>query len=71
VSGAQDYQRPSCKDGKNIEEGDRELITTGGRIEEDNECCFLGNELDCEAVFERAVRAWVAAAWKKWREMVS
>lgn len=27
--------------------------------------------LDCDAGVERAVRARVAAAWKKWREMVS
>jgi len=34
VSGVQGYQCPSCKERKNIEEGHRELITTGGRIEE-------------------------------------
>jgi len=28
----QGFQCPSCKEGKNIEEGDRELITTGGII---------------------------------------
>jgi len=33
------------------------LITTGGRIEEFDEFCYLGNVLDCEAGLERAVRA--------------
>jgi len=38
VSGVQGFQCPSCKERKNIEEGDRELITTGGRIEEVEFC---------------------------------
>jgi len=53
-----------CKERKNIEEGDREQITTGVRKEEVNEFCYLGNVLDCEAGLERAVTASVAAAWK-------
>jgi len=60
-SGVQGFPCPSCKDSKNIEEGDRELITTGGRIEEVDEFCYLGNVLDCEAGLERAVSA--RAAW--------
>jgi len=47
---------------KNIKEGDRKLITTGGRIEEVDEFCYLGNVLDCEAGLERAVIARVAEA---------
>jgi len=62
VSGVQGFQCLSCEERKNIEEGDRELITTGGRIEEVDEFCYLGNVLDCEAGLERAVRAMVAAA---------
>jgi len=65
VSRVQGLQCPSCKERKNIEEGDRELITTGGRIQEVDEFCFLGNVSDCEAGLERAVRARVAAARKK------
>jgi len=38
--------------GKNIEVGNRELITTGGRIEEVDEFCYLGNVLDCKAGLE-------------------
>ena len=33
------------------------------------EFCNLGDMLDCEAGVERAVRARVGAAWKKWRDM--
>jgi len=62
---------PILQKKKNIEEGDRELIATGERIEEVNEFCYLENVLDCEAGLERAVRAKVAAAWKKWREVAS
>jgi len=54
----------SCKERKNNEEGYRELISTGDRIEEVDEFCYLGNILDCEAELDRAVRARVAAAWK-------
>jgi len=71
VSGVQGFQCPSCNERKNIEEGDRELSTTGLRIEQVDEFCYLRNVLDCEARLERAVRARVAAAWKKWREIVS
>ena len=41
------------------------------QIEEVQEFCYLENVLDCEAGVERAVRARVSAAWKKWREMAS
>jgi len=59
VSEVQGFQCPSCKERKNNEEGDRELVTTGGNV------------LDCEAGVERALRSRVAAAWKKLREMAS
>jgi len=32
VSGVQGFKCPSCEERKNTEEGDRKLITTGGRI---------------------------------------
>jgi len=57
VSGVQRFQCPSCKERKNTEEGDIELITTDGRIEEFDEFCYLGNLLDCEAGLKRAVRS--------------
>ena len=44
-------------------------IALGGQIEEVQEFCNLGNVLDCEAGVEKAVRARVSAAWKKWRDM--
>jgi len=71
VSEVQGFQCPSCKEKKNNEEGDRKLITSVGRIEEVDEFCYLGNVLDCKAGLERAVRARVAAAWKKGREIAS
>jgi len=46
VNGVQGFQYPSCKKGKNIEEGERELITTGARIEEVDEFCYPRNVLD-------------------------
>jgi len=61
------FSVPKSKERNYVEEGIRELITTGGRIEEVNEFRYLGNVLDCEAGLERAMRARVAAAWKKCR----
>ena len=46
-------------------------MTAEGRIEEVHEFCFIGDVLDCEAGAERVMRARVAAAWMKWREMAS
>jgi len=45
-------------------EGARELITTGRRIEEVDEFCYLRNVLDCEAGLERAVRAKYGGKWR-------
>jgi len=67
VSWVQGFQCPSCKERKNNEEGDRELIITDGRIEEVDEFCYLGNVLDCKAGLETAVRARVGAELKNWR----
>jgi len=41
VSGVQGFKCTFCKEGNDIEEGDRELITTGGRLEEVDEFCYL------------------------------
>ena len=38
-------------------------------LERVQEFCYLGNVFDCEGGVERAVRARVAAAWMKWREL--
>ena len=46
------------------------MITTRGRIEEVDVIRYLGNVLDCEAGIEKAVRARVAAAWKKLRDIL-
>ena len=46
-------------------------MTEDGTIEEVESFCYLGDVLDREGGAERAVRARVAAAWKKWREISS
>ena len=47
------------------------MEVNGGRLEEVHQFCYLGNVFDCEAGVERAVRARVAAAWMKWKEIAS
>ncbi len=41
------------------------------KIEEVQQFCYLRDVLDCGAGVERAVRARVAAAWGRWREISS
>ncbi len=43
----------------------------GRELEEIQQFCYLGDVLDCEAGVERAVRAKVASAWGRWREISS
>lgn len=47
------------------------LVVDGGVLEEVQQFCYLGDVLDCEAGVERAVRARVAVAWRRWQEMAS
>ena len=65
VGGIQNFKCPECKKDKMTEEK-RDATTLGRQIEEGQEF-YLGDMLDCEAGVERAVRARVGAAWKKWR----
>ena len=69
LNGVSNFQCPKCKTGKEVDV--ESLMTTSGEIKEVQEFCYLGVVVDCEAGVERAVRAMVAAAWNKWREMVS
>jgi hypothetical protein len=56
VSGVHNFQCPSCRKGNKREEVEKKhYTTTGERIEEVEEFCYLGNVLDCEAGVERAV----------------
>ena len=72
VTGVQNFKCPKCIRGiDRVELGKEGLVIEDGRIEEVHEFCYLGDVLDCDAGVERAVRARVAAAWKKWREMAS
>ena len=43
----------------------------GIEIEEVEKFCYLGDIVDCEVGVERSVRARIAAAWSKWREIRS
>ena len=40
-------------------------------IAEVKEFCYLGDLLDCEGGVDRSMRMRVAAAWRKWREILS
>ena len=62
-------QRPDQAQGPQHEDGTMDVV--GGRLREVDSFCYLGNIMDCEAGLERAVRARVAAAWMKWREVAS
>ena len=63
TSNAQSVKKDKVKEEKRVG------TSLGVQIEEVQEFCYLGDVLDCVAGVERAVRARVSAAWKKWREM--
>ena len=52
-----------------MREEKKDVKTLGEQIGKVQEFCYLENVLDCETGVERAVRAKVGAAWKKWRDM--
>ena len=49
--------------------GDGGIVVEGGVVGVVTQFCYLGDVLDSEGGAERAVRARVAAAWGKWREI--
>ncbi len=78
LRGVQNFVCPRCV-GREEEEGvdggddakDAGLVVNGGELEEIQQFCYLGEVLDCEAGVERGVKARVAAAWGRWREISS
>lgn len=73
LSKVKDFRCPACvrKEFKKKDEDEGGVETGGGRLECVDSFCYLGEVLDCEARVERAVRSRVAAAWRKWRELVT
>ena len=72
--GVRNFVCPKCAREEEDDEIDGEdvgLVVSGGTLEDVQQFCYLGDMLDCEAGVERAVRARVAYAWKKWREIAS
>ena len=57
---AVNFQCPTCVGGVVVGSGIVGVVT---------QFCYLGDVLDSEGGAERAVRARVAAAWGKWREI--
>ena len=49
--------------------GEGGVVVKGGVIGVVTQFCYLGDMLDSEGGAERAVRARVAAPWRKWREI--
>ena len=73
VSHARDFVCASCirrRDGRPAQTDDIVLGPMESDVVEEVESfCYLGSILDREGGVERAVRARVAAAWSKWREI--
>ncbi len=72
----QDFICPKCVWKDDCDEGDGDggsdgLVVDEGVLEEVQQFCYLGDVLDCEAGVERAVRARVADAWRRWREVAN
>ena len=71
LCGVKNYRCPTCVTGRVIVEIDESLVLEGGKIEEMTHFCYLGYVLDRSGWAERAIRARIAAAWSKWRELAS
>ena len=70
LRGVRDFVCPTCVRGVvNDADNDADLPVNGGFLEKVQQFCYLGDVLDCEAGVERAVRARVALAWDRWREI--
>ena len=71
LGGVVDFRCPACVRRANREYVEEEpcVIEEGQTLEEAEYFCYLGSILDCEGGVERAVRARVAAAWTKWRDI--
>ena len=71
LKGGEDFQCPGCKEGttSNSINKEKDFTINGGKLEVVEEFRYLGDVLDNDAGMERAVRARVATAWTKWREI--
>ena len=49
----------------------REVVVKGGMLNVVNSFCYLGDAMSCVGGAEVAVRARIASAWRKWRDLVS
>ena len=67
-----DWVRQSTSDALRVLGGGGEagVVVEGGVIGVVTQFCYLGDVLDSEGGAERAVRARVASAWGKWREIL-
>ena len=67
--GVRDFVCPRCRRVPVEERRENEWNAAGEVLEVVEQFCYLGDVLDSEAGVERAVRARVATAWSKWREV--
>ena len=70
LNGVHSFRCRKCVNGKSAD-GDDSLEINGMTVKEVQDFCYLGDVLDREAGTESAVRARIAIAWKKWRELAS
>ena len=49
----------------------REVEVKGSMLDVVDSFCYLGHTMSCVGGMEAAVRARIASAWRKWRELAS
>ena len=69
LSGVNNFRCPACVTGVVSAELDESLVVEGGIVEEVTHFCYLGDVLDRSGGAERSIRARIAAAWAKWRDL--
>lgn len=72
LDGATSFRCPACLRSPNQgEEKAVKCIIDGDEIEMVKDFCYLGDVLCCEGGADRAVKARISAAWRKWRDLAS
>ncbi len=59
------------RDNREQRQEEQTVAVDGGDLKIVDQFCYLGETMTCESGAEAAARVRIAAAWKKWREMMN
>ena len=71
LTGVTNFQCSMCVNNTRSTDEDERCVIDGVEIDVVKEFCYLGDVLSCKGGSERAVRARIASAWRKWKDLAS